>query len=151
MDMSTSPWRTLSTPRTRLSWVRENGEGESELNVGWVKWFIMDQLRSHYMNGIPKGVVGMDLVCLLCSAGPERRSAVIEQHNKEMLLWWCTLCWWSAQFSPVSLCFLQGALPIHKATIVPRGSALGMVRGLFGVGMVFTVCPSDELLCCVCT
>lgn len=27
----------------------------------------------------------MDLVHLLCSAGPERRSAVIEQHNKEIV------------------------------------------------------------------
>ena len=32
-----------------------------------------------------KGAVGMDLVHLLCSTGPERRSAVIEQHNKEIV------------------------------------------------------------------
>ena len=119
-------------------------------------------------------VDGMFRVCCLVwtwshllSAGPERRSAVIEQSNKEIVAYHegghalvalytpgehvarrggrqgvvhsyvcfgcttaprvCTVLvecpLWLNPVSPL----LQGALPIHKATIVPRGSALGMV------------------------
>ena len=52
--------------------------------------------------------------------GPERKSAVIEAKNRELV------AYHEGGHALVAL-YTPGALPIHKATIVPRGSALGMV------------------------
>jgi ATP-dependent metalloprotease len=52
--------------------------------------------------------------------GPERKSAVIEQKNREIV------AYHEGGHAIVAL-YTPGALPIHKATIVPRGPALGMV------------------------
>lgn len=55
--------------------------------------------------------------------GPERKSAVIEAKNRELV------AYHEGGHALVAL-YTPGALPIHKATIVPRGSALGMVAQL---------------------
>lgn len=55
--------------------------------------------------------------------GPERKSAVIEEKNRRLV------AYHEGGHAIVAL-FTPGALPIHKATIVPRGSALGMVSML---------------------
>ncbi|KAL5510852.1 hypothetical protein EMCRGX_G006461 [Ephydatia muelleri] len=52
--------------------------------------------------------------------GPERKSAVIEEKNKKLV------AYHEGGHAIVAL-YTPDALPIHKATIVPRGSALGMV------------------------
>ena len=52
--------------------------------------------------------------------GPERKSAVIEAKNRELV------AYHEGGHALVAL-YTPGAMPIHKATIVPRGSALGMV------------------------
>ena len=52
--------------------------------------------------------------------GPERRSAVIEEKNRRLV------AYHEGGHAIVSL-YTADALPIHKATIMPRGSALGMV------------------------
>ncbi|XP_003391213.1 PREDICTED: ATP-dependent zinc metalloprotease YME1L1-like, partial [Amphimedon queenslandica] len=52
--------------------------------------------------------------------GPEKKSAVIERENKEKT------AYHEGGHAIVAM-FTPGALPIHKATIVPRGPALGMV------------------------
>lgn len=55
--------------------------------------------------------------------GPERKSAVIEAKNREMV------AYHEGGHALVAL-YTPAALPIYKATIVPRGSALGMVAQL---------------------
>ncbi len=53
--------------------------------------------------------------------GAERRSAVIEEKNRRIV------AFHEGGHAIVAL-YTPEALPIHKATIVPRGQALGMVR-----------------------
>ena len=61
------------------------------------------------------------LLLLNCHAtGPERKSAVIEAKNRELV------AYHEGGHALVAL-YTPEALPIHKATIVPRGQALGMV------------------------
>lgn len=55
--------------------------------------------------------------------GPERKSAVIEAKNRELV------AYHEGGHALVAL-YTPGAMPIYKATIVPRGSALGMVAQL---------------------
>ena len=55
--------------------------------------------------------------------GPERRSRVMSDHEKEMT------AYHEAGHAIVSL-NVPGTDPIHKATIIPRGRALGMVQSL---------------------
>jgi ATP-dependent metalloprotease len=55
--------------------------------------------------------------------GPERKSAVIEEKNRKLV------AYHEGGHAIVAL-YTPGALPIHKATIMPRGSALGMVSML---------------------
>ncbi|CAI8017214.1 ATP-dependent zinc metalloprotease FTSH 5, mitochondrial [Geodia barretti] len=55
--------------------------------------------------------------------GPERKSAVIEEKNRRLV------AYHEGGHAIVAL-YTPGALPIHKATIMPRGSALGMVSML---------------------
>lgn len=55
--------------------------------------------------------------------GPERRSAVIEEKNRKLV------AYHEGGHAIVAL-FTPGALLVHKATIMPRGSALGMVSML---------------------
>lgn len=52
--------------------------------------------------------------------GPERKSAVIEAKNRELV------AYHEGGHALVAL-YTPNALPIHKATIIPRGQALGMV------------------------
>lgn len=56
----------------------------------------------------------------LALLGPERKSAVIEAKNRELV------AYHEGGHALVAL-YTPGAMPIYKATIVPRGSALGMV------------------------
>lgn len=53
--------------------------------------------------------------------GAERRSAVIQEKNRKIV------AFHEGGHAIVAL-YTPEALPIHKATIVPRGQALGMVR-----------------------
>lgn len=55
-----------------------------------------------------------------CAKGPERKSAVIEAKNRELV------AYHEGGHALVAL-YTPNALPIHKATIIPRGQALGMV------------------------
>lgn len=55
--------------------------------------------------------------------GPERKSAVIEAKNRELV------AYHEGGHALVAL-YTPNALPIHKATIIPRGQALGMVSQL---------------------
>ncbi|KAJ7390048.1 hypothetical protein OS493_027573 [Desmophyllum pertusum] len=55
--------------------------------------------------------------------GPERKSAVIEAKNRKLV------AYHEGGHALVAL-YTPEALPIHKATIVPRGDALGMVSQL---------------------
>jgi len=55
--------------------------------------------------------------------GAERKSAVISEENKK------TTAYHEGGHAVVAL-YTKGALPIHKATIMPRGQALGMVMQL---------------------
>lgn len=55
--------------------------------------------------------------------GPERKSAVIEAKNRELV------AYHEGGHALVAL-YTPAAMPIYKATIVPRGSALGMVAQL---------------------
>lgn len=55
--------------------------------------------------------------------GAERRSAVISEENRRLT------AYHESGHALVAL-FTDGALPVHKATIVPRGVALGMVAQL---------------------
>lgn len=52
--------------------------------------------------------------------GTERRSAVIEEKNRKIV------AFHEGGHAIVAL-YTPEALPIHKATIMPRGQALGMV------------------------
>lgn len=52
--------------------------------------------------------------------GPERRSAVIEESNR-------TLVAFHESGHAIVALFTKDALPVHKATVIPRGSALGYV------------------------
>ncbi len=54
--------------------------------------------------------------------GGERRSAVITEEDRR------NTAFHEAGHALTALC-TPGSRPIHKATIIPRGSALGMVRG----------------------
>ena len=58
--------------------------------------------------------------------GRERRSAVISEEEKT------NTAYHEAGHAIVAL-YTPGSRPIHKATIIPRGPALGMVNG-------FTLC-----------
>lgn len=60
------------------------------------------------------------LLNLICAKGPERKSAVIEAKNRELV------AYHEGGHALVAL-YTPNALPIHKATIIPRGQALGMV------------------------
>jgi len=53
--------------------------------------------------------------------GAERKSAVIEEANRRIV------AFHEGGHALVAM-HTPGALPVHKATIMPRGSALGMVR-----------------------
>ena len=66
------------------------------------------------------------LVCYLtcCVQGPERKSAVIEAKNRKLV------AYHEGGHALVAL-YTPNALPIHKATIIPRGQALGMVCSEF--------------------
>ena len=55
--------------------------------------------------------------------GPERRSMVMSQEEKELT------AWHEAGHAIVAM-FVPKADPVHKATIIPRGQALGMVMQL---------------------
>eukprot|EP00118_Oscarella_pearsei_P006566 m.29881 g.29881 ORF g.29881 m.29881 type:complete len:732 (+) comp31246_c0_seq3:1391-3586(+) len=55
--------------------------------------------------------------------GPERKSAVIEEQNRKMV------AYHEAGHALVAM-LTPGAMPVHKATIMPRGQALGMVSQL---------------------
>lgn len=52
--------------------------------------------------------------------GPERRSAVIEEKNRQLV------AYHEGGHAIVAL-FTSESLPVYKATIMPRGQALGMV------------------------
>ncbi len=52
--------------------------------------------------------------------GAERRSAVIEENNRKVV------AFHEGGHAIVAL-YTPDALPVHKATIMPRGQALGMV------------------------
>ena len=52
--------------------------------------------------------------------GPERRSAVIEEKNRRLV------AYHEGGHAIVAL-FTADSLPVYKATIMPRGQALGMV------------------------
>jgi len=52
--------------------------------------------------------------------GAERKSAVIEEENRRLV------AFHEGGHALVAI-YTPGAMPIHKATIMPRGSALGMV------------------------
>ena len=52
--------------------------------------------------------------------GRERRSAVIDPHDRHIV------AYHEGGHAIVAL-FTPGALPLYKATIMPRGSALGVV------------------------
>lgn len=52
--------------------------------------------------------------------GPERRSAVIEEKNRQLV------AYHEGGHAIVAL-FTADSLPVYKATIMPRGQALGMV------------------------
>jgi len=58
--------------------------------------------------------------------GAERKSAVIEEENRKLV------AFHEGGHALVAI-YTPGAMPIHKATIMPRGSALGMVRTLLFV------------------
>ena len=53
--------------------------------------------------------------------GVERRSAVIEEKNRKIV------AFHEGGHAIVAL-YTPESLPVHKATIMPRGRALGMVR-----------------------
>ena len=55
--------------------------------------------------------------------GAERKSAVIEEANRRIV------AFHEGGHAIVAI-YTAGALPVHKATIMPRGSALGMVSQL---------------------
>lgn len=88
-------------------------------------------------------------VCL-CSilshiaVGPERKSKVIEAKNRELV------AYHEGGHALVAL-YTPEALPIHKATIVPRGQSLGMVsimfvnvlQHFFAWGKVYARCRRD--------
>ena len=59
--------------------------------------------------------------------GRERRSAVIPEEVRE------NTAYHEAGHALVAL-LVPGARPIYKATIIPRGQALGMVRNMLGHG-----------------
>ena len=63
--------------------------------------------------------------------GPERKSKVIEAKNRELV------AYHEGGHALVAL-YTPEALPIHKATIVPRGQTLGMV----GITFVNICCIS---------
>ena len=80
---------------------------------------------------------GFLLSCCFCfvnlpAEGPERKSAVIEAKNRELV------AYHEGGHALVAL-YTPGAMPIHKATIVPRGSALGMVRTTAHVAMIVLI------------
>ena len=52
--------------------------------------------------------------------GPERRSAVIQEKNRQLV------AYHEGGHAIVAL-FTSESLPVYKATIMPRGQALGMV------------------------
>lgn len=53
--------------------------------------------------------------------GAERKSAVIEEKNRRLV------AYHEGGHALVAM-HTEGAMPVHKATIMPRGRALGMVR-----------------------
>ncbi|EDV20952.1 uncharacterized protein TRIADDRAFT_31113 [Trichoplax adhaerens] len=55
--------------------------------------------------------------------GPERKNATIEENNRRLV------AFHESGHALVAL-YTRDALPVHKATIMPRGSALGMVTQL---------------------
>ncbi|EKX37093.1 hypothetical protein GUITHDRAFT_89772 [Guillardia theta CCMP2712] len=55
--------------------------------------------------------------------GAERKSAVITEESRKLTAY-------HEGGHAIVACFTEGALPVHKATVVPRGMALGMVTQL---------------------
>ena len=53
--------------------------------------------------------------------GPERKSAVIQEKNRQLV------AYHEGGHAIVAI-FTSESLPVYKATIMPRGQALGMVR-----------------------
>ena len=66
------------------------------------------------------GMADLEYACDKIGMGPERKSAVISPENLKLT------AYHEAGHAVVAL-RTPGAMPVHKATIVPRGNALGMV------------------------
>jgi hypothetical protein len=69
--------------------------------------------------------------------GAERKSAVIDAKNRRLV------AYHEGGHALVAM-YTDGAMPVHKATIMPRGRALGMVRGGCSVALG-TACMCE---CC---
>ena len=77
--------------------------------------------KSHNFTNLEVHLYCLSLLRDKIIMGPERKSAVIEEKNRKIV------AYHEGGHAIVAL-YTSEALPVHKATIMPRGQALGMVK-----------------------
>merc|ERR1719337_826057 len=80
-------------------------------------------LRASHEEKKKVGMPDLEYACDKIRMGPERKSAAISPENMKLT------AYHEGGHALVAL-KTRGAMPIHKATVVPRGDALGMVSYL---------------------